>query len=152
VGNGITINRHQRIFGFAARELFGDALADFGERRYNLGLNQIPSWLFAVALELRTRRAGALANFGHLIAQFGQVEHLFDIAKAIGPLSVIFARERRARTVFGSASAVPVEEISSRPATRGAALGAFAAPGGLIVGLVSATLAGLRLLLLLLRL
>jgi hypothetical protein len=149
VGNGITINRHQRIFGFAARELFADPLADYGERRDDLGLNQVPLRFFAVALELRTRRAGALANFGDLIAQFGQVEHLFDIAKAVRPLGVVFARERRARTVFGSAPAVPVEEVSSRPATRGAALGGFAASCGLIVRLATAALASLRLLLLL---
>src|SRR5207253_9245700 len=68
-----------------------------------------PIRFLAIALVLLAQQAGALTRGGHLIAECRVINHLFDVAQAIGPVDEILAGDRSAGVA--AAAAVIVEPV-----------------------------------------
>src|SRR5947209_8647249 len=91
VGDWVAVNWDQGVAGFAAGQFIGDASTDFQKRFHDLQLNYGPIGFFALTCVFLPGQAGAFAGDRDAVAQFGNINHFFNIAQAICPLSKIVA-------------------------------------------------------------
>ena len=82
---GIAIQRDRWIVRSAPQQLFGNPVAEFGQRLGDLKLDEIPAGLFRVAFQLDTKAPCPVSDAGRFGSQFRIVQHLFDIAQAVRP-------------------------------------------------------------------
>src|SRR3954464_1469663 len=93
----IAIDRHQRIFRIAARELLSDPAANFHERLQHLKFNDRPIRFLQIARDLLTLQPHPLASRRDGITQRRLVDQLFRIAQTIRPRRKVITQERTAR-------------------------------------------------------
>ena len=91
----IAVERHDGLLRVAAQQLVRHAVRQFDEWFGDVDSDESPVWFLRVPLQLRSDRAGLIANASGFRSQFGIVHHFLDIAQAVRPVEKIFAADRR---------------------------------------------------------
>lgn len=102
--NGVPVDRNEGVFGFTAGELFVNAIPDFGQGFGDFSPNHVPLRRFSILFELRAYVPRPVARSSDFIAQIWIIQEFFHIAEPVGPLCVLFASERAARTAVLSSA------------------------------------------------
>lgn len=93
-GDRITINRGDGVLFVQLRDFFAEALAKFDKRIGNALIDAASLGGIVVTLKIDPHGAGIVEDLGQSVANVFLVDHFFDIAETVSPVSVVVSGDR----------------------------------------------------------